>query len=54
MTINANMKPPINPTRIKGEASGIEKAVNTAVAAVMRSSMPVFSDTPSIVIILDS
>ena len=54
ITIIATMKPPIIPRRINGEASGIEKAVASAVVVVIRRRRPVFSATPSIVIMFDS
>ena len=50
----AMMNPPIEPKKIKGIDSGIENAVARAVVAVMRRRNPVFSATPSIVIMLDS
>ena len=46
--IMATTNPPIAPTKISGAAWGIEKAVSTAVVAVINSSKPVFSATPSI------
>ena len=54
ITIKATIKPPNAPTKISGPLSGIEKAVNSAVVAVIRRRSPVFSATPSIVIMLDS
>ena len=54
ITIIATMKLPSIPMKIRGAASGIENAVAKAVAVVIRRSSPVFSDTPSMVIILDS
>ena len=54
ITIKARMNPPIAPIMMRGALSGIEKAVIIAVVAVIRSRSPVFSATPSIVIMLDS
>ena len=54
ITIIATMKPPRAPTRIRGKESGIENAVASAVVAVIRSRIPVFSAVPSMVIRLDS
>ena len=54
ITIKATIKPPNAPSKISGALSGIEKAVTSAVVAVIRRRSPVFSATPSIVIMLDS
>ena len=49
----AIIKPPRAPKKINGADSGIENAVARAVVAVMMSRRPVFSATPSIVIMFD-
>ncbi len=54
ITMSTVINPPIAPMKIKGEDWGIEKAVAIAVIAVISSKIPVFSETPSIVIKFDS
>lgn len=52
--IIATTNPPRAPSSISGDDVGIEKAVARAVVVVIRRRIPVFSDTPSILIMLDS
>ena len=52
ITIKATIKLPSRPTRISGAEFGIENAVAKAVEVVIKSSNPVFSATPSMVIML--
>jgi len=54
ITIKATTSPPTAPIKIRGHASGIEKAVIMAVDAVIKRRNPVFSATPSMDIRLDS